>query len=85
MAAQVRVVTARAEVTRMVCQLEPGTTSVNTLSSANGPYVLLTLPGGDVSLLVTDQRALLHLSSACRTAGEQLRMAALRHESAGVA
>ena len=87
MAAAECVVTGRWQVTRMVGQLilDGGMATFNTLSSANGPYVLLTLPGGEVSLLVTDQRALAQLGSTCSKAAQQLRTAKLVHDSEEVA
>ena len=68
-----------------VLRVGNGPMRMETLFSAVGPYVLLTLPGGQVSLLVTDQGALFQLGSTCLRAAQQLRSATLRHEAQGVA
>jgi hypothetical protein len=73
---------ARMTVTRLsgLLSLDVGPITVRVLSSVHGPYVLLGLPGGEVSLLATDQRALAQLGSTCLAAAKQLRSAGTEHD-----
>jgi hypothetical protein len=68
---------ARWQVARIVGQLalEPGPVVAHTFVSENGPYIVMNLPGGDVSLFARDPGALGRLGRACLQASRELRVA----------
>jgi hypothetical protein len=68
---------ARWQVARIVGQLalEPGPVVAHTFVGENGPYIVMNLPGGDVSLFARDPGA---LGRACLQASRELRVAQAR-------
>ena len=72
---------ARWQVARIVGHfvLTQGPVRVRTMVGEHGPYVMLQLPGGDVSLVVSDPMALGRLAVSCAHAQRELRTAQARH------
>ena len=76
---------ARWQVARIVGHfvLTQGPVRVRTMVGEHGPYVMLQLPGGDVSLVVSDPMALGRLAVSCAHAQRELRTAQARHALLG--